>query len=82
MTALLTLLNFACWGLCFWWMHRISKRQDSLLSALKEQGGRIERLSKDEHDLLREMHPAVKDIRAGIADVQESVDEQSSAKNS
>ena len=76
MTTLLTVLNFACWGLCFWWMHRISARQDRLLSALGEQAQRIERIAKDEHQLLREMHPAVEDIKAGVREVQSSVEEK------
>ena len=24
----LTWIGLGCWGVCFWWMHRISSRQD------------------------------------------------------
>jgi hypothetical protein len=75
-TTLVTLLNFACWGVCFWWMHRISTRQDRLLSALSKQGHRIEKIAKDEHELLREMHPAVEDIKEGVREVRSSVEEK------
>ncbi len=48
----LTWLNAVCWGVCFWWMHRISTRQDAVLNQVKEQGRRIEKLSREEHDLI------------------------------
>jgi cell division protein FtsB len=73
---LLTLVNFGCWGLCFWWMHRISARQDAVLRELQQQARRIERLSEDEHELLREMHPAVEDIKASVEGVRSSGEEQ------
>ncbi len=66
-------LNFACWGICFWWMHRVSSRQETMLRELQEQTQRIERLSKAEHDLLRELHPAVEEIQNNIADVTNAV---------
>lgn len=66
-------LNFGCWGICFWWMHRISVRQNALLQTLHEQGKRIEQLSKAEHELLREVHPAVEEIKASVQEVVEAV---------
>ena len=24
----------ACWGVCFWWMHRLSSRQETMLQEL------------------------------------------------
>jgi hypothetical protein len=54
-------------------MHRISRRQDALLGALREQGKRIERLSKDEHDLIQEVHPAVGKIHEGVEEVKDAV---------
>jgi len=58
---------------CFWWMHRISKRQDALLKALREQTGRIEEVSNAEHELVREMHPKVASFESDMADVSEVV---------
>ena len=66
---LVAVLNFACWGACFWWMHRLSARQERMLCELQEQAQRIEKLSKAEHDLLRELHPAVEDMQSDIEQV-------------
>jgi hypothetical protein len=62
----LTLVGTLCWGVCFWWMHRISASQNYLLEKLREQGKRIESLSKIEHDLIKEVHPQVGEIKEGI----------------
>ena len=62
----LTLLGTACWAGCFWWMYRISGKQNRLLDQLREQGQRIERLSKVEHDLIKEVHPQVNEIKEGM----------------
>jgi len=43
----------ACWPVCFWWMHRISARQNAVLKQLHEQGRRIEDVSKEEHHILK-----------------------------
>lgn len=67
-----TWVGTACWGVCFWWMHSISRRQDALLKALHDQGQRIERLSKAEHDLIQEVHPAVNEIRETVAEAVKS----------
>jgi len=66
-------LNFACWGICFWWMHQLSSRQETMLRELQEQAQRIERLSKDEHELLQELHPTVEQIQSDVADVTTAV---------
>ena len=58
-----------CWGICFLWMHRISSKQNALLAELREQAGRIETLSQEEHDLIKEVHPKVGDIKAGVDEV-------------
>ncbi|HEY6070702.1 MAG TPA: hypothetical protein VIU85_04935, partial [Chthoniobacterales bacterium] len=58
----LTWVGIACWGVCFWWMHRISSRQDALLKELHEMTERIEHLSKEEHELIRDVHPKVGEI--------------------
>jgi hypothetical protein len=69
----LTVLSAACWPICFWWMHRISSRQDAMLQTLREQGKRIEKLSREEHDLIKEVHPEVEQIQGDIADVKAAV---------
>jgi len=55
-----------CWGICFWWMGRISTKQNRLMDQLREQGRRIEKLSKVEHDLIKEVHPQVGEIKEGM----------------
>jgi hypothetical protein len=73
----LTLLGTVCWGVCFWWMHLISTKQNSLLDQLREQGKRIEKLSKIEHDLIKEVHPQVGEIKEGMDEVLAVVKENS-----
>jgi hypothetical protein len=68
----LTIADTACWALCFWWMHRISKRQDALLMELRGQANRIEEVSKAEHDLMKEIHPKVQSIESGMSQVTEA----------
>jgi len=62
----MTLAGTICWGVCFWWMHRLSIKQSALLDQLREQGKRIEKLSKVEHDLIKEVHPQVNEIKEGM----------------
>jgi predicted transcriptional regulator len=69
----LTWVGIGCWCVCFWWMHRISSRQDSLLEELHEMTTRIEKLSQAEHDLIRDVHPKVGEIKEHIEDVREAV---------
>ncbi len=64
-------LNTICWGICFWWMHRISSRQHALMIQFKEQGVRIEVISRVEHDMMKEVHPQVSEIKEGVAEVVE-----------
>ncbi len=73
----MTLIGTVCWGACFWWMHRISTRQNSLLDQLREQGRRIEKLSKLEHDLIKEVHPQVGEIKDGLDAMVAAVKEHS-----
>jgi hypothetical protein len=68
----LTCIGSMCWLMCFWWMYRISSRQDAVLNELREQAKRIERLSKREHDLIQEVHPAVGEIKDGVNEMVES----------
>jgi len=76
----MAIVGTACWGICFLWMHRISAKQNHLLDKLGEQGKRIEKLSKIEHDLIKEVHPQVGEIKeemtAMIAAVKENTDIQ------
>jgi cell division protein FtsB len=67
-----TFIDIACWGVCFWWMHRISQRQNSMLQELQQQAESIEQLSKEEHKILQELHPAVQKIEEGVDEVKES----------
>ena len=69
----LAIIDTGCWLLCFWWMHRISARQDALLKELAGQGQRIERLSKAEHDLIKEIHPKVESIQGHVDEVADAV---------
>jgi hypothetical protein len=59
----LTWVGTTAWVVCFWWMHRISARQDALLMELKE-------LAKVQHDILREVHPDVGEIKEHVIEEQ------------
>jgi len=71
----LTVAGSICWGVCFWWMRRISEKQNALLAQLREQGQRIEKLSKVEHDLIKEVHPQVNEIKEGMQEMMVVVKE-------
>lgn len=73
----MTAAGTVCWGICFWWMHRLSVKQGSLLDQLREQGKRIEKLSKLEHDLIKEVHPQVNEIKEGMDEMMAAVKENS-----
>ena len=73
----LTVAGTVCWGVCFWWMRRLSVKQNTLLDQLREQGKRIEKLSKIEHDLIKEVHPQVKEIKVGMEEMIAVVKENS-----
>jgi hypothetical protein len=75
----LTWSGIACWIVCFWWMHRISTRQDAMLNELHEVATRIERLSQAEHDLIQEVHPQVSEIKEHVESVAEAVSSDPSA---
>ena len=70
---LLAGLGTACWGVCFWWMHRLSSRQEMMLKELHDMTKRIEQLSKAEHDMLRDVHPKVDEIKESVKDVSAAV---------
>jgi len=73
MAFVLGCIGTVCWVVCFWWMHRISSRQDAMLEELREVTRRIEKLSQAEHDLIREVHPQVSEIKEHVQDVREVV---------
>jgi len=67
-----------CWAVCFWWMHRISSRQDAMLEELHEMTKRVERLSRAEHDLISDVHPQVGEIKEQVRNVREVVSAEKS----
>ena len=73
----MNLAGTVCWGVCFWWMHRLSIKQNFLLDQLREQGKRIEKLSTIEHDLIKEVHPQVNEIKEGMEEMIAVVKENS-----
>ena len=44
-----------------------------MLKELHDVTSRIERLSEAEHDLIKEVHPAVSDIKNRVQDVQDAI---------
>lgn len=78
----LTLTGTICWVVCFWWMHRISTKQNALLDQLHKQGKRIEKLSKLEHDLIKEVHPQVSEIKEGMDTMVATVKETNATNSS
>jgi hypothetical protein len=71
----MTVAGTVCWGFCFWWMRRLSVKQNFLLDQLRDQGKRIEKLSKIEHDLIKEVHPQVNEIKEGMEEMMAAVKE-------
>ena len=49
----------------------------SCWTSLREQGKRIEKLSKIEHDLIKEVHPQVNEIKEGMEEMIAVVKENS-----
>ena len=74
----LSLIGMLCWLVCFWWMYSISSRQDALLEELHEMTMRIEKLSQSEHDLIRDVHPQVTEIKEKVETVKEVVSSEGS----
>jgi hypothetical protein len=65
----MTVIGTICWAVCFWWMRRLSIKQNALLDQLREQGQRIEKLSRIEHDLIKEVSPQVSEIKEGVEEM-------------
>ena len=68
-----TVVDIGCWCVCFWWMHRISSRQDAVLEQLRDQAKRIEKVSEEEHAILTELHPNVEAIQKDVEEVSQKV---------
>ena len=81
-TVALTLawVGTGCWVVCFWWMHRLSSRQEMMLKELHDVTKRIEKLSEVEHDLIREVHPNVEEIKESVKDVSDAVSAQNASQ--
>jgi hypothetical protein len=62
-------------------MHRFSIKQNFLLDQLREQGKRIEKLSRIEHDLIKEVHPQVGEIKEGMEEMIAVVKENSESNS-
>jgi hypothetical protein len=69
-----TFLDIGCWAVCFWWMHRISQRQNIVLEELQQQAHSIEELSREEREILKELHPTVQKIDENVDKVKESTE--------
>ena len=78
MALVFSCIGTLCWIVCFWWMHRISSRQDAMLGELHEMTTRIERLSQSEHDLIKDVHPQVSEIKEQVENVREVVSSEKS----
>ena len=78
---ILAWVGTGCWVVCFWWMHRLSSRQNAMLEELRTVAKRIEVLSKAEHDMLQEVHPAVEKIEESVKDVAVAVSAKDSSGN-
>jgi len=78
---ILAWVGTGCWVVCFWWMHSLSARQNAMLEELHQVTKRIEMLSKAEHDLLQEVHPAVEKIKESVKDVAVAVSAEDSSSN-
>ncbi|MDQ6860047.1 MAG: hypothetical protein M3032_02685 [Verrucomicrobiota bacterium] len=70
---LMGLTGTGCWIVCFWWMHRISAKQEAMLNELHEVTSRIEALAKEEHQLISEVHPVVAQINKKVDNVEDAV---------
>jgi hypothetical protein len=78
---ILAWVGTGCWLICFWWMHRLSSRQEMMLRELHDVTKRIEELSKAEHDLLQEVHPKVERIQESVKEVAVAVSAEDSSGN-
>jgi hypothetical protein len=71
--ALLTWIGTGCWCVCFWWMYRISSRQNAMLKELHKMMHRIETLSQAGHELIQDVHPQVSEIKDHVESVKDAI---------
>lgn len=76
----LAVIDLGCWGVCFWWMRTISSKQNDLLEQLHRQGKRIENISRMEHELIKDVHPQVGEIKEGMDEMIAAVKENTETK--
>jgi hypothetical protein len=76
MVVSLTWLGMGCWVVCFWWMHRISSRQDIVLKELHQMTQRIEHFSKAEHEIIQDVHPQVTEIKEQVKNVAQAIEHE------
>jgi methyl-accepting chemotaxis protein len=62
-------------------MYRISDKQNRMLDRLTEQGKRIEKFSKIEHDLIKEVHPQVGEIKESMDEMIAAVKENTESND-
>jgi hypothetical protein len=62
----LTVFSSLCWPVCFWWMWLISRRQNALIRDLRNQARHIADVARDEHELLKDAHPQIGEIRDAV----------------
>jgi hypothetical protein len=74
----LTWGGLGCLCVCFWRMHRISSRQDAMLKELHGMTQRVEQFSQAGHDLIRDVHPQVGEIKEQVETVKEAVSHEES----
>ena len=77
-TLVLSCIGTLCWIVCFWWMHRMSSRQDAMLEEVHAMTVRIEKLSQAEHDLISDVHPQVSEIKEQVENVRDVVSSEGS----
>jgi hypothetical protein len=59
--------------------HFLSPGRDAMLKELHQMTTRIEQLSQAEHELIRDVHPKVHEIKEHVENVAEAVSLQNSA---
>jgi hypothetical protein len=69
----LTWVGLFCWIICFWWMQRISSRQNAVLAELHQVTRQIEQVARSEHELIQDVHPQVSQIKERVETVVQAV---------
>ena len=62
----LNVVSTLCWPVCFWWMWRISVRQNALISQLRQQTREIEEVARDEHAMIKNAQPRIGEIHETV----------------